>query len=362
MKTIILVGGYGMRLRPLTNNVAKPMVPLVNRPFVTYIVELLKQHNMNEIIFSSFYLPESIQNYFGDGSKFGVSIEYCLEETPLGTAGAIKNCAHLLRDETFMIFNGDILTDLNLSAFLDFHRTKGAVATVSLGRVIDPTTYGMVDVGAEGRAIRWYEKPSWDEATSRWVNIGACLLEPEVLDNIPSGEPTSIERQTFPNLIREKLPVFGFQSMDYWLDIGTAAKYRKAHSNILTGILPLVQIGQPTERGLWIGKNVRIASSVGIRGPVVIGDNSEIADGSLIIGPTVIGNNVKIGQDAYIEASVIWDDVILETRASMTETILGYGAYLKEDATLKEGCVVEDRYVVHADRVYVNDTVLSHSY
>lgn len=361
MKTILLVGGLGMRLRPLTNNIAKPMIPLINKPFVEYTINLLKQHGLNEIIFSSYYLPEDIKSYFGNGSKFGVSIEYCLEESPLGTAGAVKHCESLLDNESFIIFNGDILTDLDMTAFVEFHKRKSAIATVSLGKVIDPTTYGMVDVADAGKVLRWYEKPSWSEATSRWVNIGACILEPQVLDYIPKNQKVSIERETFPYMINNGMPVFGYQSPAYWLDIGTPSKYLKAQRHILTGVIPITNPGNQVDKNLWIGENTYIDPKATVKGPVVIGSNSQILSGTIIIGPTVIGDNVQIDKEAFVEESTIWDECILDERASITNTILGKSAILKQDATLKEGCIVENKYIVHADRVYVNDTILSHS-
>ncbi len=359
MKTVILVGGLGMRLRPLTNHTAKPMIPVVNRPFIEYLIELLKRHGLREVILSSYYLPESIRGYFGDGSRFGVSIEYCIEQKPLGTAGAVKNCEPLLNGETFIMFNGDILTDLDLTALVNFHKENGAIATVSLGKVIDPTTYGMIDV-AKGRAIRWYEKPSWNEATSRWVNLGACVLEPEVLQTIPPGEQVSIERETFPSLISSRKPIFAFQSLAYWLDIGTPPKYLKAQRNILSGVVQTHILGNRCDGDCWIGEGSHVAPGASLKGPIVIGDNSEIAAGAIIIGPTVIGNNVQVGREAFIEESAIWDNCVLENEASLTGTILGKQVTLKRGATLKEGCVVEDKYVVLPDRVYSGDSILGH--
>ncbi len=360
MKAIILAGGLGLRLRPLTNNTTKPMLPLVNRPFVEYVISLLKQHGIRDLIFSTFYLSHEVQNYFGTGAKHGVNIEYCIEEKPLGTGGAVKNCESLLdKDEPFLIFNGDILTDLDMAEFINFHKIKGAVASVALGKVIDPTTYGMVDVEESGKALRWYEKPSWNEATSRWVNIGTCVLEPEILKYIEPNEQVSIERETFPRLIKDKKAVFGFQSNDYWLDIGTPAKFLKAQRNLLMGIVRtnLITIG---EHQLQIGDNTKLHGHITTKGPVVIGNNCTIGTGTIIIGPTVIGDNVTIGSDALIEESSIWDDCVLEEQASMVQVILGREVILRKGATLKEGCVVEDKYVALADRIYTDDTILSH--
>ncbi len=359
MKTILLVGGFGTRLRPLTNSIAKPMVPLVNRPFTEYTLDLLKRHGLREIIFSSFYLPEALQSYFGDGSRFGVHIDYCLEDSPRGTAGAIKNCEPYLDGETFLIFNGDVLTDLNLTELIAMHRQKQALATIALGKVIDPTAFGMIDLHANGRVKRWFEKPSWDEVTSRWVNIGASVFEPEVLNRIPPNEAVSIERQTYPEMIDSGAAIYGYQAPAYWLDIGTPPKYMRGIRNILTGVVETNIPGKQIRPNLWVGDNVEIDPTAAIKGPVVLGSNARIGAGVVIIGPAVVGANAAIGEDVFIEESAIWDDCILGERASLTGTILGKGAVLRPDATLKDGCIVENGFAVEADRVYENDTVLS---
>jgi NDP-sugar pyrophosphorylase family protein len=357
MKAILLVGGLGTRLRPLTYSVAKPMVPLVNRPFIEYTVELLRQHGLREIIFSSFYLPEEMQAYFGDGSKFGVSIDYCLEDTPLGTAGAIKNCERFLDGQTFLIFNGDVLTDLDLTELINLHRRQGAMATIALGKVIDPTAFGMIDLKPGGAVERWYEKPVWEDVTSRWVNLGASVFEPEMLSYIPPNQPVSIERETYPMLI-EKTPVFGYQAPAYWLDIGTPSKYLRGTRNILTGVINTRIPGE--QRGnLWLGDGARLDPGAVLRGPVVVGSGTRIGAGSVIIGPTVIGDNVDIGRDAFIEESVIWNGAVLEDEASLTGTIVGYEATLKAGATLKEGCIIENKYTVVASQVYADGSVLA---
>lgn len=359
MKTILLVGGLGTRLRPLTNSIAKPMVPLVNRPFTEYTIDLLRSHGLKEIIFSSFYLPEAIQAHFGDGSRFGVHIDYCLEESPRGTAGAIKNCERFLDGEPFLIFNGDVLTDLNMTELINLHQSKHAMATIALGKVIDPTAFGMIDQYRDGRVRRWFEKPSWDEVTSRWVNIGASVFDPEVLNYIPPDEAVSVERQTFPELIDSGAAIYGYQSPAYWLDIGTPPKYLRGVRNILTGVINTAIPGTQSRPNLWCGDNVEVHPSADLKGPVVVGSNVRIGAGTVVIGPSTIGDNVEIGKDVFIEESAIWDDCILGDRASLTGTILGKGAVLKADATLKEGCIVENRYTVEADRVYDHDTILS---
>ncbi|MBI2868037.1 MAG: nucleotidyltransferase family protein, partial [Chloroflexi bacterium] len=220
MKAVVLVGGEGTRLRPLTCGTPKPMVPVVNKPFLVHTFERLKQHNITEVILAAHYLPDQIKRYFGDGHGLGITLTYSLEESPLGTAGAVKNAEAFL-DNTFFVLNGDVLSDLDITQLLAYHREREAVATLALMPAEDPTSFGVVETSPRGKVRRFLEKPSWESVTTNMVNGGCYVLEPEVLDEMEPGAFCSFEHNLFPRLLQMNLPVYGFPTQGYWIDIGT---------------------------------------------------------------------------------------------------------------------------------------------
>ena len=214
MKAVILVGGLGTRLRPLTTTIPKPMLPLLNRPFIAIVLAHLRRYGVNEVILSTGYLPEVFTEFLTESREIGMSVEVVTEDQPLGTCGAVKNVADRL-DETFLVLNGDILTDINLTNLVDYHRRKEAVATIALTAVEDPTSYGLIPLESDGRVSSFVEKPSWDEATTDLINAGTYVLEPEILAHAPLGENYSFERGLFPHLLDEDMKVYGFPASSY---------------------------------------------------------------------------------------------------------------------------------------------------
>src|SRR3989339_295082 len=220
MKAIIIAGGFGTRLRPLTYNTPKLIVPVVNRPFVLHQIEHLIRHGVDEVILNLHYLSEEIKKLLGNGKKFGIKIYYSIEETPLGTAGAVKNAQEFFGTEPMLVFNGDVLCDVNISHVVNFHNEKNADVTLTLTEVDDPTSFGLVITDENGRVKRFVEKPSWEQVSCRTINAGLYVIDPKIFDGVPEGKPYSFERQLYPSLLERGAAIFGYLSRGYWIDIG----------------------------------------------------------------------------------------------------------------------------------------------
>ncbi len=347
MKAVILVGGEGTRLRPLSINRPKPMMPLANKPFIEYVLNLLRKYSVKDIILSSCYLPHSIEDYLKNGSGFGVKLTYEVESTALGTAGAVKNVEKHLED-TFLVFNGDILTDLNLRELIKYHKEKKAKATIALTPVEDPTLYGLVELREDGSIVRFLEKPSWDQITSDLINAGTYVLEPEVLKDVPAEESYSFERGLFPLLLDRNERVFGFVSNAYWLDIGNPAKYLLAHRDLLEGKIESNFEGQEIKCGVWVGEGTEIDPTAKIASPVLIGRNCQIGANVRIDGLTAIGSDCRIEANAHMESCVILDKCVIGDNSIVVNSVLGEGVrlakkvHVSDEAVLGDGCIVEE--------------------
>lgn len=324
MRAVIIAGGSGTRLRPLTYNTPKPMVPLFDKPFLQYQIELLREHGITEIVINLHYLSEAIRNTLGDGSQLGVKLFYSFEDKALGTAGAVKNAEEFFTDEPVLVFNGDILTDLDLSAVLETHRATRARATLTLIRVDDPTAFGLV-VLDEGRVARFLEKPTMDEARNLGVdtvNAGIYVLEPDVFRYVPKNEAYSFERGLFPLLLQLDERISGHVTDSYWLDIGNPLKYMQAHIDILQKRVKVSLPGSELRPGLWVGEDAHIADSADIRGPVYL------------------GNRARIHKKARLqEYTVLSSDVVVDDRANLDRAMVGAGTAIGEEARL-QGCLV----------------------
>lgn len=347
MKAVILVGGEGTRLRPLSCNTPKPMLSLANKPFLEYLIELLKKHSVKEIILSSYYLVDSIKAHFGEGSKFDVSISYVVEDFPLGTGGAIKNVEKFI-DNTFVVFNGDVLTDLNIGDLISYHFKNKAKATIALTSVEDPTLYGLVELNPNGAIARFLEKPSWDQVTSNLINAGTYVLEPAVLDYIPTGKNYSVERGLFPTLLDDRQPLFGYVSDSYWLDIGTPAKYILAHHDILEGKIEHNFAGREIKHGIWVGEGTVISPEARISPPLVIGRKCQVLAHAKIAGLSTIGDSCVIEANAALEGCVILDNCLVGEKSVINNSILGREVklgkrvHISDEAVIGDYCVIED--------------------
>ena len=344
MKAVILSGGLGTRLRPLTINTPKTMVPVLNIPFLEYVIRRLRQHNVSQVVLALNYLPQPIKDYFGNGSRFGIKLNYILEETPLGTAGAIKNAEKFL-DETFLVLNGDIFTDLDLTAMIDFHNKKESGVTIALTPVNDPTSYGLVETDVQDRVTRFLEKPSWSQVTTNMINAGTYILETDVLSSIPPQTKFSFEREVFPPLLEQGEPIYAYPSSCYWMDIGTPEKYSQLNEDLLSG-----RSNQYHSAGqVVIGEQDDIHQTAQISGPVVIGNNCALGQNVRLSGPVVIGQDCKILEGALVEDSIIWGAVGIGAGAVVRRSIianncrLGAGSIV-EDSVLGDNVTVSEGY------------------
>lgn len=310
IKAVIMAGGEGTRLRPLTCALPKPMVPILNKPIMEYIIRLLKKNNIEEIGITLAYLPDTIMDHFDNGEELGVKLHYYVEETPLGTGGSVKNAQEFL-DDTFIVISGDALTDIHLQDALDFHRRRGSKATLVLKKEAYPLEYGVIVTNHDGRIIRFLEKPSWGEVFSDTINTGIYILEPEVMDYYKRGERFDFSKDLFPKLLRDKIPMYGYVSNDYWCDIGDVATYTRSQFDILKGqfeIGDMLQDYTEIQKNVWVGKHVLIHDSASIQAPVLIGDQTTIGEGALIGPGAIIGKNCKVGEGSSIKHSILWDN------------------------------------------------------
>ncbi|MEW6457446.1 MAG: mannose-1-phosphate guanyltransferase [Bacillota bacterium] len=345
MKAIIMAGGEGSRLRPLTCNRPKPMVPVLNRPVMSYCIDLLKKHGITEIGVTLQYLPEAIKEHFGDGSEYGVRLHYFVEDTPLGTAGSVKNAGEFL-DRTFLVISGDALTDLDLSKAIEIHRSQGAAGTLVLTRVECPLEYGVVITGDGGRIIRFLEKPGWGEVFSDTVNTGIYVLERDVLDYFAAGQKFDFSKDLFPLLMRENRPLFGVVLSGYWCDIGNLQQYLQAQYDGLAGKVQLEIPGREIEPGVWVGEQVALDSGVTVKGPVLIGNHSHIGSGATLEPFTVVGDGCLIQPGVSVKRSILWERVFVGRNAALRGAVLCSRVQVQADAGVYEGAVVGDGSVI----------------
>ncbi len=334
MKAIIIAGGFGTRLRPLTYNTPKSIVPVANRPLLLHQVELLAKYGIKEIILNLHYLSQSIKTVIEDIKKTGVKIEYSIEETPLGTAGAVKAAEEFFSEGPMLVFNGDILTDMNLSELIKFHEKKKARATLTLVRVEDPTTYGLVITDLEGRVERFIEKPSWEAVTTNTINAGIYVIDPKIFRDVAPGVEYSFERELFPKLLEAHEPIYGHELKAYWIDIGNPTKYKKVHHAILDEEVRVKILGRRMPKDVWIDDRVEIEESTKILGPVLIGKGCRIGKDSRINHHTVIGDRVEIGDNSIIEDSIIWEGVRVGDEAHLENCIIGFNCVIGDNADL----------------------------
>jgi len=339
VQAIVLVGGEGTRLRPLTFGTPKPMVPIMNVPFLARTLERLHEVGIDDIILPAGYMPQAITEYFGDGSRLDMKITYVIEDEPLGTAGAIKNVEQYI-DRPFFVLNGDILTSLDLKGMMAYHKEKGGLGVLHLIRVEDPSAFGCVVHDENGRISAFVEKPPKGQEPTNEINAGTYLLEPRVLQMIPPGRNVSIERETFPKILAEGHPLYAFTTGDYWIDVGRPEQYLTAHRDILSGAMPL-----RLEPGIS-GEGAKNVPQEALVAPVHIGPNAQI-DRSARVGPdVVVGSGCTIGANARVKDSVLWDDVTVEARATIEETIIASGGRIGEGATIGRGSVIGHDAVV----------------
>ncbi|PFJ12633.1 nucleotidyltransferase [Bacillus cereus] len=340
MKGVILAGGKGRRLRPLTCNTPKPMLPLLEKPVLEYNIELLRQHGIREIAITVQYMSTAIKQYFGDGSKWGVNLYYYEDSPPLGTAGSIKQAENFL-DETFVVISGDALTDFQLSEGIAFHEQKKRMVTMFVKEVENPLSFGLVVMNNEQEIVRYIEKPSWNEVVSNVVNTGIYMMDPEIFSYIPPQKFVDFSQDVFP-LLTNKNALFAYLSEGYWLDIGTFDQYRQAQFDLLTKKL---QVPIPYTEVLpmvWMGEEVTIGKGTKIHGPSFIGEGAKIGAGAVIEPYSIIGKNSTISNYSHLQKSIIFANAHIGEYCELLETIIGEHTMVEDDVTLFQKSIVAD--------------------
>lgn len=355
MKAIIIAGGQGIRLRPLTCNIPKPMMPVIGKPVLHYAIELLKKFGITDIGITLEYLPDEIINYFGDGSEYGVKLRYFIEDIPLGTAGSVKNAEDFL-DDTFIVISGDALTDIDISKAVEFHKKKKSVATLILKEVSMPLDYGVVLTDKDGKIKGFLEKPGWGEVFSDMVNTGIYVLEPEIFKYYEKRQKFDFANNLFPILLKKNKPVYGYKGEGYWCDIGNVEQYVSCCSNILKGSTSLKIDGEKYKDGIFIGKNCAIDKNAVIIPPVYIGDNTKIYEESRIGPFSIIGKNNIISEKAVVDRSITFDCCYIGSCCSLEKSVLGKKVQLESGVIVKEGCVIGDDTIIR-DRTIIKPYV-----
>lgn len=351
MKGIIMAGGEGTRLRPLTCNIPKPMMPIMGKPVMEYAVELLKNTGITDIGVTLQYLPDEITNYFGNGKELEVNMRYFVEKTPLGTAGSVKNAEDFL-DDTFIVISGDALTDIDLSKAIAYHKNKGAIATLVLKEVPVPLEFGVVVTDNMGKITGFLEKPSWSEVFSDKVNTGIYILEPEIFKYYKDKEKFDFSNDLFPMLLNDKRPMFGYVAEGYWCDIGNIEQYIRCHLDILKELVKVNIKGEKYKDGIWIGEDCEISPEAKISKPVYIGDGSKVYSGAEIGPYTVLGKNNIVSNGATIKRSILFSNCYIGSKAQIRGAVLCKKVQLESKASVFEDSAIGDDTII-GDRAVV---------
>ena len=343
MKAILLAGGKGTRLRPLTIHTPKPIVPIFNRAFLHYQIDLLKQvPEIDEVILSLNYQPRRIEEVFGDGADLGIKIRYVVEPVPLGTAGAIKYAGDKLT-ESVVVFNGDVMTQLDLAAVISMHRERQARATIVLTPVDNPSAYGLVETDGQNNIKRFIEKPKPEEITTNHINAGIYVLEPDTFDRIPNEVPWSIERSYFPSLIERHETFVAYIYNGYWIDIGTPEKYVQVHHDIMDGRFVAPPFAGLTSPRRCIAPDVRIEDGATIEDPVFIDEGVLVKAGARLGPYAVLGRQTQVEEGAIIERAIVWPNCRIGSQSSIADAVLGRQCHIGRNVSLNSGAVLGDK-------------------
>jgi NDP-sugar pyrophosphorylase family protein len=341
MKALLLVGGQGTRLRPLTINSPKSIVPIFNRPFLNYQLDLIKQvAEIDEVILSLNYQPGRVEEVFGDGTQAGIKLRYVVEPQPLGTAGGVRYAADGVKD-TLVVFNGDVLTQVDLRSLIDFHRGRRSRATIVLTPVENPTAYGLVETDASSNILRFLEKPKAEEITCNTINAGIYVLEPETFDRIPPNVPWSIERSFFPSFIERRETFVASIYRDYWIDIGTPEKYMQVHRDIMDGRYAAPPFaGKPGSA--WIAERAKVSPQARIQSPAFIDEEAIIESGAQVGPYAVVGRGCRIEEKATVSDAILWSGTTVARDAQVTNAILGRRCHIAASAVVTRGVFGDD--------------------
>jgi mannose-1-phosphate guanylyltransferase/phosphomannomutase len=349
VKAVVMAGGAGTRLRPMTANQPKPLLPVANRPIMEHVLRLLKRHGFAETVVTVQFLASLVRNYFGDGEDVGMSLQYATEETPLGTAGSVKNAEDALRDTPFLVISGDALTDIDLSALVQAHKENGALVTVALTRVPNPLEFGIVIAGDDGRIQRFLEKPTWGQVFSDTVNTGIYVMEPEVLAKVPAGESVDWSGDVFPQLVESGAPLFGWVADGYWEDVGTHESYLKAQADVLSRRVDTEIDGFEVSPGVWVAEGAEVDPEALLSGPLCIGAYAKVEAGAQLREFTVVGSNVVIKEGAFLHRAVVHNNVYIGQGVTLRGCVIGKNTDVMSSARIEESAVVGDECVIEAE-------------
>jgi mannose-1-phosphate guanylyltransferase/phosphomannomutase len=350
MKAVVMAGGEGTRLRPLTSNQPKPMVSIVGKPCMEHIIDLLRRHGFDDVVVTLAFMPQSIRGYFGDGDSHGVQIRYSVEESPAGTAGSVKLAEEAL-DETFLVISGDALCDINLGKLIEFHREKGAAVTIGLKSVDNPLEFGIVVTDEEGRIERFLEKPSWSQVFTDTINTGIYVVEPEVLKHVPADRPYDWSKELFPLLLDMRRPLYGFVCDGYWQDIGSLDQYRQANFDVLDGKAALEVEGIRLRGNVWVGEGIELDDLESVDGPAFIGNYCRIAPGATVGPYSVLGSSVVLRDHARISHSVIDASTHIGRRAWVEGAIVGRECDIRSHVRIHQGVAIGDQSTIGEESV-----------
>jgi mannose-1-phosphate guanylyltransferase / phosphomannomutase len=349
VKAVVMAGGEGTRLRPMTANQPKPMLPVVNRPIMEHVLRLLRKHGLTETVVTVQFLASIVRNYFGDGEDFGMSLQYATEETPLGTAGSVKNAEDALRDEPFLVISGDALTDIDLSDLIAFHKDNNALVTVALARVPDPLEFGIVIVDDDGKIQRFLEKPTWGQVFSDTVNTGIYVMEPEVLAEVPAGQVVDWSGDIFPKLLENGARLYGWIADGYWEDVGSHESYLKAQADVLSGRVNVEIDGFEVSPGVWVAEGAEVDPEAVLTGPLCIGDYAKLEAGAVVREFTVVGSNVIVKEGAFLHRAIVHNNVYVGRGAQLRGCVVGKNTDVMSQSRVEEGAVVGDECVIEPD-------------
>jgi mannose-1-phosphate guanylyltransferase/phosphomannomutase len=346
MQAVVMAGGEGSRLRPLTINRPKPMVSIVNKPCLGHIFDLLKAHGITNAFVTLQYLATQIQDSFGDGGSVGMRLRYSVEETPLGTGGSVRQIGDALND-TFIVISGDALTDIDLSKVIAFHKERKAAVTLTLYHVPNPLEYGVVITNDDGRITKFLEKPSWGEVFSDTINTGIYVIEPRVMERYKVGEAFDFSKDLFPRLLADGEPLYGYIASGYWTDVGSIPEYARANADVLQGKVKAGELGREVLPGVFASGEVDIHPTARLVGPIYLGTGVKIGPAAEITGPTVLRDYVSVDVGAIVDRSIVWRNTYIGDHCELHGTIVGRQCALKSRVTLEEGSVVGDHSVVN---------------
>ncbi len=348
LKAVIMAGGFGTRLRPLTSKIPKPMVPIMNKPMIEHIVRLLVRHGITDIVVLVFYHPNVIRNFLKDGHQFGASIQYVKADADYGTAGSVRNAYDLLKGSRILIISGDVLTDFDLKKAIGYHEANGSKATLVLTRVNDPLQFGLVITEGDGKIVRFLEKPTWGEVFSDTVNTGIYVIEPEILEMVPYREEYDFSKQLFPLMLMEKMPLYGYAAEGYWRDVGNLNEYIEAQLDCLDNKVSVTTEGTLQDVGnakLFAPAEFELPPNLSLGGTVVLGHNVTIGE-SVTLADAIIGDNCSIASNSSIHRSILWDSVLIGAYSKVTGDVLGSNTIVGEHVEIEENAFISDDCII----------------